>query len=63
MRQLERRHRKRKRHHEPFVFLMTNGELRISASCRGGWRYPTPLERACYPARIKWVSDVRGSTC
>jgi hypothetical protein len=48
MRYLEHRTRKRKRHHESFIFISSDGEVRVSAPCRGGWRRPTPMERASY---------------
>jgi hypothetical protein len=36
MRYLEHRTRKRKRHHESFIFISSDGEVRVSAPCRGG---------------------------
>jgi len=48
MRYLERRSRKRKHHHESFGFISPEGEVRVSAPCRGGWRRPTPIERGSY---------------
>jgi hypothetical protein len=60
MRYLERQTRKRKRHHEPFVYISPDGGVRVSAPCRGGWRRPTPIEGASYVLTpIGYAADTR----
>ena len=51
--------RKRKSYNEPIVLFSSDGEPRISALGRGGWRRPTGRELVLYSRAAHLLSGVR----